>query len=70
MAVYKFRSAEEMEGTPPPLRFEGGFERFLRHCARYRALNPRTLPRGVFRFRTIEAAQDARAEVLRGSISS
>ena len=61
MPVYKFRSLEEMKATPPPLRLEGGFDRFLRHCARYRSLNPRTLPRGVFRFLTIEEAQDARA---------
>ena len=36
------------------------FERFLRHCARYLALSPRTYPRGVFRFRTIEEAQRVR----------
>lgn len=69
MAVYKFRSAEEMEAMPPQVRLEGGFERFLRHCARYRAMNPVTLPRGVFRFRTIGAAQEARDEVRRDSLS-
>ena len=40
-----------------------GFERFARHCARYFALAPRTYPRGVFRFRSIEDAQAARARV-------
>jgi len=39
------------------------FERFLRHCARYWAIAPRTYPRGVFRFRTIEDAQEARRRV-------
>lgn len=70
MAIYKFRSVEEMEAAPPPVRLEGGFERFLRHCARYRALNPRNLPRGVFRFRTIEEAQQARERVQRDSARS
>jgi hypothetical protein len=37
-----------------------GFARFLRHCARYRAIAPRTYPRGVFKFRSLEEAQRAR----------
>ena len=61
--VQKFRSLEDMARatviTPPG----GGFERFARHCARYLALAPRTYPRGVFRFRTIEEAQAARQRV-------
>ena len=34
-----------------------GFDRFLRHCARYSAMSPRTYPRGVFKFRSLEEAQ-------------
>jgi hypothetical protein len=45
-----------------------GFERFARHCARYFQLAPPSYPRGVFRFRTIEEAQDARAEVARARV--
>jgi len=59
--VQKFRSIEEMNRAPVPRWREPDFERFLRHCARYWAIAPRTYPRGVFRFRTIEEAQDARA---------
>ncbi len=40
---------------------QSDFERFLRHCARYWALAPKTYPRGVFRFRSVEDAQKARA---------
>ena len=29
-------------------------DRFMRHCARYRALSPRIYPRGVFKFRSVE----------------
>jgi hypothetical protein len=36
------------------------FDRFVRHCARYRALAPRAYPRGVFKFRSIEEAEAAR----------
>jgi hypothetical protein len=61
--VQKFRSVEDMARatviTPPG----EGFERFARHCARILALAPRTYPRGVFRFRTIEDAQAARDRV-------
>ena len=39
------------------------FDRFVRHCARYRLIFPRHYPRGVFRFRTIEEAQEARERV-------
>ena len=61
--VQKFRSLDDMARatiiTPPG----AGLERFARHCARYLALAPRTYPRGVFRFRTIEEAQVARDRV-------
>jgi hypothetical protein len=55
--VQKFRSIEEMNKAE--IR-RGDFESFLRHCARWWAIAPRQYPRGVFKFRTIEEAQDAR----------
>jgi len=58
--VQKFRSIQEMSAAKVVAREGDDFERFLRHCARYFALSPRTYPRGVFRFRTIEEAQRAR----------
>ena len=60
MPVQKFRSVEEMNAALVPGRDENAFDRFLRHCARYRLISPRTRPRGVFKFRTIEEAQAAR----------
>jgi hypothetical protein len=60
--VQKFRSIEEMNKAPVLVREsqEPPFERFLRHCARYWAIAPRQYPRGVFKFRSIEEAQEAR----------
>ena len=63
MRVQKFRSIEEMDAAPILVERGDGFERFLRHCARYWALAPRTYPRGVFRFRSLEEAQAARERV-------
>lgn len=63
MRVQKFRSIEELEAAPLLVPSGEGFERFLRHCARFWALAPRTYPRGVFKFRTIEEAQAARERV-------
>ncbi len=63
MAVQKFRSAEEMNAAPVLAPGGSAFDRFVRHCARYRAISPRTYPRGVFRFRSIEEAQAARERV-------
>jgi hypothetical protein len=57
--VQKFRSGEEMNAAQPRPA-DTGFDRFLRHCARYWQLAPRTYPRGVFKFRSIEDAQRAR----------
>jgi len=54
-----------MSAAPIIVSPADGFERFARHCARYFNLAPRRYPRGVFRFRTIEEAQDARAKVSR-----
>ena len=63
MPVQKFRSAEEMQAAPVQVVYGDAFDRFVRHCTRYRAIAPRTYPRGVFRFRTIEEAQAARERV-------
>ena len=60
MGVQKFRSIEEMNRAPVERPSTPDVERFLRHCARYRAIAPRAYPRGVFKFRTIEEAQAAR----------
>jgi hypothetical protein len=54
-----------MSAAPIVVSPSDGFERFARHCARYFKLAPPNYPRGVFRFRTIEEAQDARAQVTR-----
>jgi len=65
LAVEKYRSGEEMNAAPvKPSRGEG-FERFLRHCARYWAIAPRVYPRGVMKFRSLEEADEARAEVAK-----
>lgn len=66
MPVERFRSGEEMNAAPVRARPGDPFERFLRHCSRYRSIFPRRYPRGVFRFRTIEEAQAARERVSRG----
>ena len=42
------------------VRERNGFESFARHCSRFRLIYPRTYPRGVFRFRSLEEAQTAR----------
>lgn len=60
MPVQKFRSIEDMNNAPTLEFRRSDFERFLRHCARYWAIAPRVYPRGVFKFRTIEEAQNAR----------
>jgi hypothetical protein len=58
--VQRFRSAEEMNAAPIQEAPRDAFNRFVRHCARYRAISMRTYPRGVFRFKTLEEAQAAR----------
>jgi hypothetical protein len=63
MPVEKFRSAEAMQAAAPTTSIGAPFDRFLRHCARYRRLAPRDYPRGIFRFRSIEEAQAARQRV-------
>jgi hypothetical protein len=61
MPVRKFRSAEEMNATPVPAAPAGDFARFLRHCARFRLISPKSNPRGVFKFRDLAEAQAARS---------
>ena len=60
MPVQKFGTIEEMNRAPALQGPRSDFDRFLRHCARYWAIAPKTYPRGVFKFRTIEEAQRAR----------
>ena len=62
--VQKFRSVEEMANAATVVPVGEGFERFARQCERYFAFTPRVYPRGVFRFRSIEDAQAARALVM------
>ena len=63
MAVQRFRSIEEMTAAPVIVPPGEGFDRFARHCARYWTIAPRTYPRGVFRYRSIAEAQEARERV-------
>jgi hypothetical protein len=63
MPVERFRSIEEMNAAPIRGAERNAFERFVRHCARYRLISPRKYPRGVFRFRSLEEAQASRAEI-------
>jgi hypothetical protein len=61
--VQRFRSAEDMNAAPVLARPGHGFDRFARHCERYWKMAPRIYPRGVFRFRDLEEAQQARREI-------
>lgn len=65
MPVERFRSGEELNAAPLPEVGGSPFERFIRLCARFRAISPRRYPRGVFRFRSVEEAQAARERVAR-----
>ena len=68
MAVEKYRSGEEMNAAPVRASRGEGFDRFLRHCARYWALAPRVYPRGVMKFRSVDEAEEARADVARENV--
>ena len=68
MPVERYRTGEEMNAAPLAELRENGFERFLRHCARYRTLAPRVYPRGVVRFRSLEEARQARAEIAKENV--
>ena len=60
MPVQKFRSVAEMNAAPVQAPPGSAFDRFLRHCARYRAISPTAYPRGVFKFRDAREALAAR----------
>ena len=62
MGVQKFRSIEEMNRAPVERLPAPAIERFLRHCARFRAIAQSARPRGVFKFRSVEEAQAARKD--------
>lgn len=70
MAIERFRSIEEMNAARVRTGSDDGFERFVRHCARYRSMAPRVRPRGVFRFRSLEEAQRARLSRHSASVRS
>lgn len=70
MTVQRFRSVEEMNAAPVRAGSDDGFERFIRHCARYRSLVPRVPLRGVFKFRSLEEAQRARLSSHSASMRS
>ena len=63
MGVEKFRSGEAMNAAPVVTSQNQGFERFIRHCARYRRISPSVFPRGVFKFRSVAEAQEASERV-------
>lgn len=64
MPVQRFHSVAEMNRAPVLASRLPDVERFLRHCARYWAIAPKVYPRGVYKFRSIEDAQQARAARL------
>jgi hypothetical protein len=68
VSVEKFRSMEEMNAAPVRGAARDGFERFVRHCARYRMISARVYPRGVLRFRSLEEAQASRARYAAESV--
>lgn len=67
MRVQKFRSIDEMNAAQVLTSATSDVESFFRHCARYWAIAPRTYPRGVVRFRSVEEAQAARNVVSLGT---
>ncbi len=69
MGVEKFRSGEAMNAAPVMTSQDQGFERFIRHCARYRRISPLVFPRGVFKFRSVVEAQEAPERLGKNSVS-
>lgn len=61
MPVEKFRSIEDMNRATARPTTGSDVEAFFRHCARYGALAPRLYPRGVFRLRSAEEAEQLNA---------
>jgi hypothetical protein len=70
MAIERFRSIEEMNAARVRTGSDDGFDRFIRHCARYRSMAPRVRSRGVFKFRSLEEAQRARLSLRSASVRS
>jgi hypothetical protein len=63
MPLQKFRSEEDMDSAAVLARPGEGFDRFARQCERYWVIARRVYPRGVFRFRSLEEAQEARRKI-------
>jgi hypothetical protein len=66
MSIEKFRSIEEMNSAQNHRDARDSFDRFVRHCARYRLISQPNNPQGVFKFRSIEEAQAARQLARQG----
>jgi hypothetical protein len=60
MSFERFRSIEKMNSAPINADARYSFERFVRHCTRYRLISRHNRPQGVFKFQSIEDAQAAR----------
>ncbi len=69
MPVQKFRSVEDMPAVDWCRTVdEAFFRRIARLWSRSSALSARIYPRGVFKFRSIEEAQEGRERVTRENI--
>lgn len=64
MGVQRFRSLEEMNAATIPRRRTDCFEHFIRHNQTLRGMAPRSLPAGVFKYRSLEEAQRGREALL------
>lgn len=64
MGVQRFRSLEEMNAAPIPRRRTDCFEHFIRQNQTLREMAPRSLPTGVFKYRSLEEAQRGREALL------
>ena len=60
VGVQKFRTIEQMNDAPVERQPGAAFDRFIRHCARFRRLARRTYAPGVLKFRSMDEAQAAR----------
>jgi hypothetical protein len=60
LRVRSIKSIQDMNLAPVRRSRRPDFERFLRHCAQYWKIAPKVYPRGVFKFRSIEEAEEAR----------
>ncbi len=58
-----------MGAAPVVVPSGNAFDRFARQCARYWTIAPRSYPRGVFRFRSLEEAQAARERITRENVA-